>query len=118
MDSLTAKGTRNRTSFVTEENAGMGPDPGREVHISPLGFSQQATERKRTSQEQVQLQVEASSHCIQELGQPEGILWRGRGRMRKLFCNPSVVVVTRTHTRIKTQNAISKKGILLHTTKI
>lgn len=52
MDSSTAEGTRNRTSFVTEETAGMGPDPGREVHISPPGFSQQATERNNITGEQ------------------------------------------------------------------
>lgn len=43
---------------------------------------------------------------------------RGRGREMEVFCILSVVVVTRTHTCIKTQNAIPKKGILLHTTKI
>lgn len=33
MNSSAAKGPRNRTGFVTEENAGTGPDPEREVHI-------------------------------------------------------------------------------------
>lgn len=88
MDSSTAKGTGNRTSFVTEENAGMGPDPRREVHISPLGFSEQATEKKRTPEMQVQVQVEASATEFKsQVSLREG--------MMELFCILTVVVVTR-----------------------
>lgn len=70
MNSSAVKGTRNRTSFVTEENVGMGPNPRGEVHVSPQGFSEQATGEQSAAREQFQLQVEASSYGTKSQASP------------------------------------------------
>lgn len=49
MNSSTAKGPRNRTCFVTEDNAGAEPHPGQEVHGLPQGFSEQAAEKEKST---------------------------------------------------------------------
>lgn len=69
----------------------MGPNPRGEVHVSPQGFCEQATEKQSTAREQFQLQMEASSCGTRSQASPKEFF-----EEMELFCISSVLVVTRS----------------------